>query len=343
MAGYTQVELDAIFTAGGIDSESSQRRLAAYIIQGYVDLLNTARGTSEQQPTYNYNTRKYFASMSRPLIELATACYGLNVDTAATWTAAEITALAKTEAYGPLSYTFAAQAPQIVQAIYACMELDVENIGEGNFATQAQMTAAGDLGVGATGATWTHSSNTGSFTETAAQRASALGAGHVAVGSVWYVFDFEVVTAPSDITKVTSYQLGTGFCSSATNIAPITVAGFGTAGKKSLIFRSASGAATGAFVLSGVSSGSGADHLLSNFSLKQILNTAFSTNPLSNFTATQAQYYGSLGSNYCKKFIAGIVTSTLQKMAQGEYSVYGTLNKQAEPVTGSGYGGDQFA
>lgn len=334
MAGYTQAELQAIFSASGIDSDYSQRRLAAYIIQGYVDLLNTARATSEQQPTYNYNTRKYFASMSRPLIELATACYGQN------YTAAQITALAQTEAYGPLSFTFATQAPNIVQAIYACMEVDVENIGEGTFATQAQMTPGADLTVGATGAIWTHNTGGGTFTETAAQRATALGVGHVAVGSVWYVFDFEVTVAPTDITKLVSYQLGT-FSSAAANILPMTTAGW-VVGKKSFIFKSAP-AVVGNFVLTGVSTAGGADHKITNFSLKQILNTAYSTNPLSNFTATQVLYYGSLGSNYCKKFIAGIVTSTLQKMAQGEYSVYGTLNKQAEPVTGTGYGGDQFA
>ncbi len=332
MAGYTQAELQAIFSASGIDSDYSQRRLAAYIIQGYVDLLNTARATSEQQPTYNYNTRKYFASMSRPLIELATACYGQN------YTAAQITALAQTEAYGPLSYTFATQAPNIVQAIYACMEVGVESIAEGNFATQALWDVANGFGKSASGLTYTHNAGANTATQTAANRATV----ETMVASSWYVLDFQITTAPATIAQLTSYQLGTGVCSVATNIAPITAAGFGLAGKKSLIFKSSAGAAAGDFVFTAVSSAA-ATNIVTNISLKQILNTAYSTNPLSNFSSTQVLYYGSLGSNYCKKFIAGIVTSTLQKMAQGEYSVYGTLNKQAEPVTGTGYGGDQFA
>src|SRR4030066_82783 len=74
---------------------------------------------------YNYNTRKYFAAMSRPLIDLATACYGQG------YTASEITALAQTEAYGPLSYPFATYAPDIVQAIFSCMEAGAELLTNG--------------------------------------------------------------------------------------------------------------------------------------------------------------------------------------------------------------------
>jgi len=326
MAGYTQAELAAVFSAAGVASTDSQRRLADIILRAYVDMgvirvVETTGGAGA--PKYNYNTRKYFASMAKPMIDLATACYGQN------YTAAQITALAQTEPYGPFSYSFATYAPDIVQATYACMELGAESIAEGDFATQAKWDVVNGFGKSAAGLTYTHNAGPNTATQTAANRTA--GGGALMVASVWYVLDFTITTAVATIGNLTSYQLGTGVSLSATNIAPITAAGFGTAEKKSLIFKSSAAPAAADFVLT-VVSGAAATNVVTNISLKQITNSAYSTDPLSNFSSTQALYYGSSGSNYCKKYIAAVITTTLQKIAEGEYSVYGTLNKVAEPV-----------
>jgi hypothetical protein len=260
--------------------------------------------------------------MAKPLIDLVTACYGQN------YTDAQITALAQTESYGPLSYSFATYLPDIVRATFACMELGAESIAEGTFATQALWTPANGITASSAGLTYAHNAGPNTATQTAAQRATGLVA--TMVNSAWYVFDFTISTACTTIAQLTSYQLGTGVSLSATNIAPITAAGFGTAEKKSLFFYSAAAADVGSFVLTVISTNTGANNIITNFSLKRLVSydtattyRAYSTNPLSNFSDTQALYYGSSGSNYCKKFIASAITTTLQKMADGEYGVYG--------------------
>jgi hypothetical protein len=324
MAGYTQTELQAIFSASGVGSDYSQRRLADIIIKAYIDIgvIRAVEATGGAgAPLYNYNTRKYFVSMSRPLIELATACYGQN------YTAAQITALAKTEAFGPLSGSFATYVPNIVQATFACMELGAESIAQGDFVAHTYWTVANGLLDTGGNLAYTHNAGANTATQTAADRTTDGKA--TLVNSAWYVFDFEVITAPTNIAHLTSYQLGIGVCSEATNILPITATDW-VAGKKSFIFKSATAADVANFVLTVVSSNTGANNVIDNFSLKQITNSSYSTNPLSNFSSTQA-LYGFSGSNYCKKFIAVVVTNTLQKIAEGEYSVYGTRNKQAEP------------
>lgn len=325
MAGYTQAELAAILSGSGIDSAYAQTRLANIIIQAYVNtgvirVVSTTGGAGA--PLYNYNTRKYFASMARPLIELATACYGQN------YTAAEITALAKTEPYGPLSGSFANNVPSIIQAIYACMELGLESIAQGNFTSHDLWDITGQCVDTGGNLAYTHGgTNAGTCLQTAANRATVA----TAVNNAWYVLDFEVTVAPATPTNLSKYAITSAFASAAIDIALRTSAGLGLAGKKSIIFKTAAGANVADFVFDVASTGA-ATTTIDNLSLKQILNTAFSTNPLSNFTDAQALYYQTSGSNYCKKFIAGVVTTTLQKIALGEYSVYGTLNKQAEPV-----------
>jgi hypothetical protein len=326
MAGYSQSELTTIFSASGIDSAFAQRRLADIIFKTCEkDLLNTTGQAAEQLPQHNYNTRAYLANMARPLIEFASGIYGLGMTAAQITAAAQIAGPSGEYDYLPLSPTFATAAPQIVQAIYACMELGSESIDQGTFVASNLWTPVNGFSVGAAGITYAHNAGPNTVTQTAANRAAVA----TMVANAWYVLDFEITTAVATIANLTSYQLGLGVCSVATNIAPITAAGFGKAEKKSLIFYSSAGAAAGDFVFTAVS-GAAAGNVVTNLSLKQILNTAYSTNPLSNFTPAQALLYGSSGSNYVKKYIAGVVTSTLQKMAQGEYSVYGTLNKVAD-------------
>lgn len=336
MAGYTQTELAAIFSAAGVASTDSQRRLADIILRAYTDIgvirvVETTGGAGA--PKYNYNTRKYFSAMARPLVELVTACYGQD------YTDAQITALAQTEPYGPLSYSFATYLPDIVRATFACMELGAECLGQGNFASQTLWTVANGLAKSTAGLTYTHNAGANTATQTAAQRVGAGSLAEVLQNSKWYVFDFTISTASPTIANLTSYKLSAAVCSVATNIAPITAAGFGTAEKKSLFFQSAVAADVADFVLTVVSADVGANNIITNFSLKRLISydaattyRNYSTNPLSNFTATQAELYGSLGSNYCKRFIAATITTTLQKIAEGEYGVYGTLNKVAEPV-----------
>jgi hypothetical protein len=327
MSGYTLSELQAIFSAAGVASDYSQKRLADIILRAYADIgvirvVETTGGAGA--PKYNYNTRKYFASMSRPLIELATACYGQN------YTSAQITALAQTEPYGPFSYSFATYAPSIIQAIYACGESGAESLLEGDFATHTYWAETGQCVDTGGFLAYTHGgTNAGTETQTAGDRL-AQGATTL-VNSAWYVFDFDIIAAPATPGNLSKYQITTAVASVATDIAPLTATGMGLAGRHSLIFKTAATANVGSFVLDIASTGA-ATTTIDNLSLKQITNSAYSTNPLSNFTADQALYYGSSGSNYCKKFIVAVVTTTLQKIAEGEYSVYGTLNKQAEPV-----------
>jgi hypothetical protein len=323
MAGYTQAELVAIFSASGVADRNAQRRLAniltkAYIDVGVIRVVETTGGAGA--PKYNYNTRKYFAAMARPLIELATACYGQG------YTAAQITALAKTEAYGPLSYTFATYAPDIVQATFACMESGGEILtSAATFA--ADWTGADDYNISGEALRWTRNTDAGTFTQLHAAMNHAL-----LTNSAWYVFDFEVAVVASAPTAVTKIAITAGLLTTETSIITYDTAGIGTLQKASAFVKAKTDTSVSDFVISGTSNGATGAYKLDNFSLKEIPNSAFSTNPLSNFTATQAQYYGSLGSNYCKKFIAAVVTTTLQKMAEGEYGVYGTINKIADPV-----------
>src|SRR4030042_198493 len=153
----------------------------------------------------------------------------------------------------------------------------------------------------------------------------------------WYVFDYEISSAATAPTSVTLLQLlasGTTYVPAASialaSYDTNALTGIGVARKGSVFFKAA---AIGSALLRFNATSSGATTFsIDNVSLKEIPNSAFSTNQLSNFSSTQELYYQSFGSNYCKKFIAGVVTTTLQKIADGEYSVYGTLNKQAEPV-----------
>ncbi len=324
MAGYTQAELQAIFAASGVASDNAQRRLASIITKAYVDMgvirvVSTTGGAGA--PLYNYNTRKYFAAMSKPLIDLATACYGQG------YTAAQITALAQTDAYGPLSYSFATYAPDIVLGTFACMEAGPEILTNG-LTLATTWTPAGDFSVASAALLWTQATAAGTMTQAHADMNHTL-----LTNSAWYVFDFEVTTAATVATRVTLLAITTGLLAAQTAIIGYTTAGIGTTQKASVFVKAKSDTSASDFVLSATSGGGdpGA-YVLDNFSLKEIPNTAFSTNPLSNFTSTQELYYQSFGSNYCKKFIAGVITSTLQKMAEGEYGVYGTINKQAEPV-----------
>lgn len=322
MAGYTQAELVAILSASGIGSTDAQRRLANVITKAYVDIgviraVSTTGGAGA--PLYNYNTRKYVAGMSKPLIDLATACYGQG------YTAGQITALAQTEAYGPLSYSFATYAPDIVQAIFACMEAGAEVLTNGT-TFGANWTPNTDFAISGSAAVYTHSGGNGYMQHSTVTITSGA----------WYVFDYEISSAATAPTSVTLLQLlgsGTTYVPAA-SAALVTydsnaLTGIGVARKGSVFFKAAA-TATALFRFNATSSGS-TTFTIDNVSLKEIPNSAFSTNPLSNFTADQALYYGSLGSNYVKRFIAGVVTTTLQKIAEGEYSVYGTLNKQAEP------------
>jgi hypothetical protein len=323
MAGYTQAELQAIAAAAGVSSDAAQRRLANIIIAAYSDIgvirvVSTTGGAGA--PLYNYNTRKYFAAMSKPLIDLATACYGQG------YTAAEITALAQTEPYGPLSYSFATYAPSIIQAIFACMEAGPEILTAGT-AFGAGWTAAGDFGIAGDALVWTQATSAGTMTQLHAAMNHTL-----LTNSAWYVFDFDVTTAATTAANVSKLAITTGLLAAETPIIAYTTAGLGTAQKGSVFVKAKADTSLSDFILSATTTGAPGAFVLDNFSLKEVPNSAFSTNPLSNFSATQELYYQSFGSNYCKKFIAGVVTTTLQKIAEGEYSVYGTLNKQAEPV-----------
>ncbi len=328
MAGYTQSELQAIYAAAGVGDDYAQRRLAAIIQKAYIDMgvirvVATTGGAGA--PLYNYNTRKYMASMAKPLIDLATACYGQG------YTAAEITALAQTDTYG-FSYIFALYAPDIVQGIFACMEQGGEILVNGSdMSVGASWTLANGFTVDGVHAAYSHNGGANTITELHAAMNHTL-----LTNSAWYVFDWEVITAATNVAQITTVQLSS-IAQSATEImakggtANYAAATMGTVQKWSTFFKAATDTSLVNFVIT-CTSGGACTFEIGNFSVKEIPNSAYSTNPQSTYTATQALSSGSSGSNYCKGYIAGVVTRTLQKMAEGEYGVYGTINKTAEPV-----------